>query len=1029
MRAPADLPRSRFHLTRGRVWLIVALIVVLILLFSLRGIADFYTDYLWFGSVHLSQVWRGMLGAKIGLALFFIAVFFAGMWASLAVADRLAPKDRPLGAEEELVKRYRKAVTPRAVLVRTIVSLVLAVLVGVGASGQWKNWILFRNSVPFGIKDPQFHTDASFYVFRLPFYSFLVSWVFLALAIILIVTAMSMYLNGGIRLQGQGQRVTPQVKAHLSVILSLMALDKAIGYYLQRFDLVTSTRGYVEGATYTDVHAQLPALTLLIFISLAAFVILIVNIRRQGWVLPVIGVGLWLFIALVVGVIYPAFIQTFKVEPSQNTLERPYISRNIAATRYAMGINNVKTSSFQDSSSLSAAQVAAPVNQETLSSVRLWDPGFAQDTFDKLQNLRSYYNLSNLASDRYTINGQTTPAIVAVREVNPTQLPAQSWVNSHLQYTHGYGAVLAPANQADQDGNPTFAIQNIPPVSSDDLPQLSQPAVYFGQNMSGYVIADTKQPEIDYQLPNGNNKETSYRGSGGVPAGSVFRRAAFALRFGDINPLISGLVTSNSRVIFVRDIQQMVQMAAPFLQFDADPYATVIDGKIYWVVDAYTTTDHFPYGQTADTSAVNPSSGLATTSFNYVRNSVKVVIDAYNGNMTFYDMDPHDPVIEAYSKAFPGMFTPSSQMSPQLRAHLRYPEDIFTVQSAMYGRYHITNPVSFYNAGDAWELSQNPGAGSPSAALSVTAATNAQGQVVGPVKTTRMSPIYQVMAIPGQDKLSFNILEAYVPVSQNDVQQNLTAFMIGDSDPAHYGQLYSFVTPRGQQFDGPALIDARISATQSISQQISLLNQQGSQVVLGNVLMVPVDQSLVYIRPMYVSSSRNSLPELKNVIVVFGQQATMSSTLSGALGQAFSAPVPTTTPSGGGGGGGVSAEVSSLLNQAQQVYSSAQAALKSGNLGAYQSDINQLGGILSEAAQLSGQPAGGSGSSNGSGSGSTNGSSSGSTNGSSLGSSGGTGPTGGGGATASSGSSGTTAPAPPSQPQTAPSSASSPNSA
>ncbi len=958
MRAPADVPRRRFRLTKGRIWLIVGVIVVLVVLFSLRGIADFYTDFLWFRSVNLTQVWRGMLGAKVGLAVFFIVVFAAGMWASLAVADRFAPKSRPLGPEEELVRRYRDAVGPRARLVRTIVSLVLGILAGIGASGQWKNWILFRNSVPFGIKDPQFHIDDSFYVFRLPFYSFIVSWVFLALAIILIVTAIEMYLNGGIRLQGQGQRVTPQVKAHLSVILSLMALDKAVGYYFQRFDLVTSTRGVVEGATYTDVHAQLPALTLLIFISLAAFVLFIVNIRRQGWVLPIIGVGLWLFIALVVGVIYPAFIQTFKVEPAQNTLERPYIGRNISATRYAMGINKVRSQPFQDNTNLSGAQLSSARDSQTLSSVRLWDPDFAQTTFNKLQDIRSYYELSNLAIDRYTLNGQMTPAIVAVREVNPSGLPAQSWVNSHLQYTHGYGAVLAPANTVDQDGNPSFALSNVPPVVSSnyDLPDLRQPAVYFGQNMSGYVIADTKQPEIDYQLPNGSNQETHYAGSGGVPAGSIFRRAAFALRFGDINPLISDQVTSSSKVIFIRDIQQMVQMAAPFLQFDANPYPTVIDGKIYWIQDAYTTTDQFPYGQQADTSAVNPASGLSTN-FNYVRNSVKIVIDAYNGSMTFYEMDPHDPIIEAYAKAFPGMFTPASQMPAQVRAHLRYPEDIFTVQASMYGRYHITNPTSFYNAADAWELSQSPGAGSPSAALAVTATTNAQGQVVGSVKTARMSPVYQVMQIPGQPGLSFNLIDAFVPVSQNDIQQNLTAFMIADSDPDDYGQLYNFVTPRGQQLDGPALIDARISATPQISQAISLLNQQGSQVILGNVLMVPLNQSIVYIRPLYVSSSRNALPQLKDVIVVYGQQAKMDTSLSAALNDVFNGQVTNLSPSSGTApSSGVSGEVTTLINKAQALYQQAQAALANGNLGAYQSDINQVGALINQAAQAASAP-------------------------------------------------------------------------
>lgn len=969
---PTDLPRRPRRLTRGRIWLIVGVVALIVLILSLRGIAVFWTDYLWFDSVHLNNVWKGMLGAKIGLALVFIAVFFIGIWANLAIADRVAPKFRVLGPEDELVRRYRDAVSPRARLVRTIVALVFALLVGTSASGQWKNWILFQNSVPFGVQDPQFHRDISFYVFTLPFVTFLISWFFLALAVMAIVTAVAHYLNGGIRFQGPGQRVSPQVKAHLSVLLGLMAIDKAIGYFYQRFTLVTSTRGYVEGATYTDVHAQLPALTLLIFISLAAAVLFLVNIRRQGWVLPIIGVGLWLFISLVVGVIYPAFIQTFKVQPSQLNYESPYIERNISATRTAMGLNHVITSNFQASPNLTAGQLAADI--PTLSSVRLWDPIFAKSAFEKFQDIRAYYQFNELGLDRYKVDGTLTPAIVAVRQLNSSQIPAQSWVNSHLQYTHGYGAVLSPANTADQEGHPLFVVRDVPPTSSSGVPVITQPSVYFGLNVPGYVIADTQQSEIDFQKSSGNNQEGHYTGSGGVPAGSVVRRAAFALRFGDINPLISGLVTSNSKVMFVRDIRDMVQTAAPFLQFDADPYPVLLNGRIYWVQDAYTTTDRYPYAQRADVSAVNDSSGL-NTSFNYVRNSVKILIDAYNGTMTFYQVDHHDPIVNAYAKAFPGMFTPGSKMPQELRAHLRYPEDIFTVQAAMFGRYHIVGAKNFYNAGDAWELSQNPGNGSPSAALATTPVTNAQGIPTGPGRTTRMSPIYQVMQIPGDSTPTFNILDAYVPVSQNDQQQNLTGFMVADSDPAHYGRIQVFETPRGGQVDGPALVDARINASPDISRQISLLNQQGSQVLLGDLLMVPVEQSLIYIRPLYVSSARNTLPLYADVIAVYNQQVAMEPNLAAALTDVFKAPVPGLTASTGSAAssssnntspapaptspstpstGGNNSQIASLLQQAQQAYNQAQQALKNGDLAGFQSALAQEEGFINQAAALAG---------------------------------------------------------------------------
>ncbi|HWC38230.1 MAG TPA: UPF0182 family protein [Acidimicrobiales bacterium] len=964
MRSPQDVPRQRGRgITRGRIWIVVGIIVLFLLLTSLRGIAVFYTDYLWFSSVHLTTVWKGVLGTKIGLAVVFCAIFFAGMWASLAIADRIALNFSPLGPEDELVRRYRNAVRPRARLVRTIAAVILALLVGTGASGQWHNWILFRNSVPFGVKDPQFHMDVGFYVFKLPFLSFLVGWAFLALMVILVITVVAHYLNGGIRFQGPGQRVNPLVKVHISVLLALIALVKAAGYFLQRYTLTTSTRGFVQGATYTDVHAQLPALTLLIFISLAAFVIFLVNIRRRGWVLPVIGVGLWAFISVVVGAIYPAFIQTFKVQPSQNSLERPYIARNINATRTAMNINNVQYPiPFSYSQNLTPAELASDL--PTLSNVRLWDPNFATQTYEKLQDIRSYYLFNELALDRYQLNGANSPVITAVRQLNQGDLPSQSWVNSHLQFTHGYGAVLGLANQANPDGNPLFAIQDVPPVSTAGAPIITQPSVYFGLNNPGYVIADTKQAEIDFQKPSGANQESTYHGSGGVEAGSVVRRAAFALRFADINPLISGQVSSHSRVMFVRDIRDMVNKAAPFLHYDNDPYPVVLNGRIYWVQDAYTTTDRYPYAQNANTSALNGSSGL-NTSFNYVRNSVKVLIDAYNGTMTFYQMDAHDPLANAYAKAFPHLFTPASKMSPELRAHLRYPEDIFTVQAAAFGRYHITNANQFYAAGDAWDLSQDPGSGSPSAALQTTATTNAQGFQVGPSRAKRMAPIYQLTRLPGQSQESFNLLEPFVPVSTGDTQQNLTGFMVADSDPDHYGQLQAYVTPRGQQIDGPALIDARIAAVTQISQQISLLNQQGSNVLLGNVLMIPIDQSLLYIRPLYVQSSRNPLPEFKKIIVVYGNQAAMEDSLSQALADLFGAPVPglpatsasgaavgpTTPITPSSPGGGVSATVSQLLAQAQAAYAQAQNDLKAGDLGKYQTDINQAGDLLNQASQ------------------------------------------------------------------------------
>jgi hypothetical protein len=525
-------------------------------------------------------------------------------------------------------------------------------------------------------------------------------------------------------------------------------------------------------------------------------------------------------------------------------------------------------------------------------------------------------------------------------------------VNTTLQYTHGYGMVVSPANASTSNGDPVFAVGGVPPASNSGLPTVTQPSVYFGLNNSGYVVANTKQPEIDFQLTSGTNVETHYSGDGGVQLSSFFDQVMFAIRFSDLNLLISNQITNKSRLMFDRGVQARVSKAAPFLSLDADPYPALIGGHIDWIQDAYTTTDNYPYGQNADTSAVAPGSGLGGN-FNYVRNSVKVVIDAYTGHMTFYVMDPSDPIIRTYEKAFPGMFTPASKMSADLKAHIRYPEDIFTVQATMYGKYHITTAQSFYSAADAWALSPSPGSGSPSQALATTFTTNAQGQEISTGQLVRMAPIYQELRVPGQAAQSFNLLDAFVPVSSQSQIQTLSGFMIAGSDPGHYGQLQMFVTPRDSPVNGPSIVAAQIDATPAVSQQVSLLNQNGSSALLGNVLMIPVADSLLYIQPLYVESSRNAFPELQRVIAVYGKQASIQPTLAGALTQVFQAPV-STTPATEGGTGNLSPQVRALLDEAQTAYQQSQTDLKAGNLGAYQTDINNLESILQEVQQLTG---------------------------------------------------------------------------
>lgn len=962
MRIPADVPRRRSP--RNRIGLIAVAVVLFVVVTSLRGIAGFYTDYLWFGELGFTSVWRGLIGAKAFLALVFTAVFFLVLLANLVIADRLAPRFRPVSAEDQVVQRYRNVVGPHAGKLRVGVSLLFAFLAGAGVSVQWHNWVLFRNSVDFGIKDPQFGKDVGFFVFKLPFIAFAVNWALVAMVVIVVVTIAAHYLNGGIRLQTPGQRVTAQVKAHISVLLGVLALLKAVQYYFKRYELNFSTRGVVHGATYTDVNAQLRAYELLILISLAAFVLFLLNIRRQGWVLPAIGVGLWAFVALIVGSVVPAVMQKFVVEPAEIGKERPFIGRNIEATRAGYGLDKVEQKQFAYDEQLSAQGLDR--NVETVRNVRLWDPKFVKATFQKLQEIRGYYQFNEPDIDRYLIDGKVTQTIVSARELNPANLPGnESWVNRHLSYTHGFGAVVAPANAVTPDGKPDFVLSNVPPVGS---PEIKQPRLYYGENIGGYAIVNTSQREIDYQrTDNGETEFSTYDGKGGVALDSLVRRVALSLRFANVNPLISNLVTSKSRAVYIRDINERVRTAAPFLRYDADPYPAIIDGRILWVQDAYTATSHYPYSQLADRQRVPGGSGLQAP-FNYVRNSVKVVIDSYDGSMKFYLVDDKDPVAKAYAKAFPKLFSPGSEVSPELRAHFRYPEDLFRVQTNMYGRYHITGSDDFYNAGDSWNISRDPGSGSPTAVAQTTPAGNARQD------REKMDPTYLLLRLPGDEDESFLILQPFVPASATaERQQNLTAFLAAKSDPEDYGKLESFVMPRGVQIDGPAIVDARIAADAEISREITLLNQQGSEVLLGNVLVIPVENSLLYIRPLYVQSKRNPLPEFKKAIVVFGERAVMRDRLQQALATVFgaaprtleqggagqpqppppapgAAPAPTTPPTTPG----PPASTQQLLDQAQAAYDAAQAALRNGNLAEYQRQIGVVGDLLGQVRRAQG---------------------------------------------------------------------------
>ncbi len=1007
MRTPPEFSRRIPRASRKlRIGLIAAAVVIIVLILSLRSLAILWTDYLWFDSVHFAGVFRTIIATEIVLSVVFIAVFFVLLFASLTVAHKLAPGDSEVGPLSEFVIRYRSFSAPRAGRLRLIASLVFAVLGGIGADRQWKNWDMFRYQVSFHIVDPQFHKDVSFYVFSLPFISFLISWAFDAIVVTLIVTAVAYFLNGGIVPQARFGRVRPSVKAHLSVLLGILALIKAVAYYYNRLALVLSRSHIVNGATATSVHASAPAKFLLMVIAVIAALLFLANIRQRGWVLPAVGVALWALVSLLAGTVYPALYQSLNVNPSELTKESIYIQRNIDATRTAYGINNVNVvggynySPTVTTSEIQGSSPQAQVNRQTLANIRLLDPSVnIVNTIDKFQALRSYYSFNSLYLDRYQLNvngtTQQTATITSVRELN-SQVPS-GFVNQHLEYTHGYGAVAVPVGQAGvtSSGNPNFVLSGLPASASDPSLQLSEKGsqIYFDDNPAdtGFVIANSQTPELDYESTTGAQITNHYTGSGGVNAGSLVRRAAFALRFGDANFILSGQITPSSKVIFYRNISQRVAKVAPFLKLGSNPYAVILNGSTYWVLNAYTTSNNYPYSQEANLDGLPLTSGLQAN-FNYVRNSVKVVVNAFNGSMYFFDMGTGDPILQVYERIFPGLFTPVSladKLVPGITAHWRYPENLFQVQTNMYGKYHLNTAAAFYSQAQAWAVSPDPGSGPLNSTPVGQTIIGANGQLTSSV--ARLQPQYVEAALPDtkQPGVNFSLLTPFVPISASGSSQNLTAFMMGSSNQGTYGQLTLYQLPAGETIDGPGLISNAIKSNAAISRELTLYNQNGSEVELGEVDIVPIDNTLLYIEPIFVESTAAHIPTLDDVVVVYNNTAYHSSNASvdAALcqitnpdgTQPFSnycntaaAQNPTITPgSGSGSGSGNSTSpttvsptpttvpvpaagstVSSLLATANADLDNAQAALQAGDLGTYQADVNAARIAIQQANKL-----------------------------------------------------------------------------
>jgi uncharacterized membrane protein (UPF0182 family) len=907
---PTRLPRRR----RGRVVLVSAVVVFL---FSISGIVVFYTDLLWYSEVRLRSVlltiftWKVLLALAFGLAFFLLAAI------NLFIVGRIMPAYR-LADPNDNLERYREAFLPYMRWLAIGGSAILALFFAVGVTAYWDRFALATHMVPFGVSDPVFHKDVAFYVFRLPLYQFVYGWLFSAVMVVTLVVAGAHYMTGGIRPQAPGG-VLPQVKAHLSVLIGLIALLKAWGYRLDQYELLYSLRGVVTGASYTDVHAELPALKLLVIISVIAALLFLVNIRIRGWALPLAGLGLWLLTSALAASAFPFFVQRFSVQPAELTKERPFIERNIQATRVAYGLDDVSVREYPAKSNLTAEDVAA--NSDTIRNIRLWDTGTLTKAYQQLQAIKPYYKFFDVDVDRYRLGDKTRQVMLAARELDPGNLDAEeNWQNLHIVYTHGYGAVANLSAEKTVEGQPTFALRDIPPQPVSPELRIEQGGVYFGEGLSrDYAVVRTTQPELDYPTEEGNQYKR-YAGNGGVPLEGLVRRLAFAWRFRNVNLAISGLIEDDSRIVFYRKIDERIRKAAPFLRFDSDPYAVVVGGRIKWMADGYTVSGMYPYAERVDlesrTGARGPG-GLNERN-NYVRNSVKAVVDAYDGTVDFYVWDEQDPIIKAWGEVFPDLLKPKSQMDPALREHVRYPEDLFKIQTWMYLRYHVTDPQDFFTRTDAWVIPNDPVRPAPAT----------------PSAVSEIEPYYVLMQLPGETAQSYVMI---LPMNPRG-RQNMVAWFAAKSDPDDFGRLIDFRFPKTRTVEGVNQIHARINQTEVISRERTLLGTTGlgSKVSFGNLLVVPIQDALLYVQPLYLEAEDTPIPELKNVILATSERVVMGTTLDDALKQLLEGGgEPTSGGEETGGTGGVPPTLAQLLDQARQHFDAADAALKAGDWATY----------------------------------------------------------------------------------------------
>ena len=915
------------------------LVFVGIIGFSIaRAIATFFTNYLWFDSVDLNSVWIKILLTKSILVAATSLLAFAFIFINLRLAVRATPVMDIFESFEsqDPLTRFREFFNERFLKYRLWGAIGLSLFLGAGASQLWEQVLLFINQKSFGVADPVFQYDVSSYVFGLPLYRLFVSWGFQLVIFTSFIIILFFIATGALQLrQGRLPEVSSGAKAHLSVLLAFVAVLKAFAYRLDSMELLYSPRGKVFGASYTDVVAHLPALNLLILISLFGAVLLLVNIKRRGWLLPATAISLWLAVSIIVGGVVPAAIQRFRVVPDELNKELPYVENHINYTRLAYGLDSIEEKSFEASPNLTDNDISD--NAQTVDNIRLWDPTVLAETYSQLQEIRAYYALDEVDVDRYRINGELTQVMVSARELDQTNLPAVGWVNERLQYTHGYGVVFSPANNVASQGQPDFYVKGVPATTTVSELEVEQPRIYFGESAESveYVVVNSLQDEVDYPLSTEGQSVayTNYSGDGGVGIGSFFRRLGFALRYSELNLLISNQLSDDSKLIMERNVVSRVKKAAPFLYTDNDPYLALIDGNLFWIIDMYTVSDKYPYAQPADTRRINENSGLPMN-FNYLRNSVKAVVNAYDGTMNFYVVDENDPLILSYKDIFPNLFTPKSSMSSELLDHIRYPEDLFTIQSDMYRDYHMTDPRVFYADEDPWVI--------PSDSSTTPRVATLRGEFTE-IGFKPMLPYYLLMSLPGESDLSYLIFQPFNPENR----PNMQSFLVADADPENYGQLIDFRLPKGEFVDGPSQVATRINQDPDISQIFTLLDQQGSSVIKGNLFVVPINQSILYYQPIYLQGEQNPLPEFKFVVVVFQDRIIMEESLSEALASVFGGDFATENVEDSEGESALE-----LLEKATKAFEKAQQELQNGNLGLYQNLVEQAQQYVDLALEL-----------------------------------------------------------------------------